>query len=277
MASKRPKEVISLIKYYRQAAKELVLIVKSYEGSPFKKVKLEKLKEIQIVLTKLDKKNISWIKKNIPKFYRNGKVEAIAQMKAFEENFKIPVAKIDEKMVAFLVEEAYGDFANTLKGIGASAEKALNRIQKAALQDRIVKDVIQGKSTEATKKAVLDELKEQGWTAFRSTKGNRRRFELLDYVDILSRSQLGQAQNRGLEQGFLNAGRRFGKVNTLRLDIDGYDVCNEWEGEIIDLLDPAQPKPPFHPRCRHSIEAVSFSELEKAGMYDEAVEFFKKI
>lgn len=73
-------------------------------------------------------------------------------------------------------------------------------------------------------------------------------------------------------------GRRFAKIPTIRPDIDGEDICNEFERQVyIDLKDPKQ-LAPFHPNRRHVPIPISFAELKanRPDLYAKAVSFFQK-
>lgn len=270
-----------LFRSFQQAATELLQIIKGMEPSASRLVMQSRLRKIVLALAELDAKAKLWVDTEIPKTYRQGETDAVAYMTSYgETEFKIfPNVGVSREAMRVLVEETYLAFADTLKGVGRSAQKALRDIQKSAIQDRIVADAAKGSGAEETKKEVVQNLEDQGFTALKANNGAGRRFEFLDYADILVRSQTMNAYNTATTNRMLAAGRRYGFVPFVRPDIDGYDICNEWEGHVIDLLDPGQVKPPFHPRCRHVIVPAPFGYIRGSAnqYYASALEFFQGV
>lgn len=86
------------------------------------------------------------------------------------------------------------------------------------------------------------------------------------------------AYNSGARLRMLAAGRRFAIFPTIKPDIDGNDVCNEWERKkYIDLRRDALPPLSTHPNCRHIPIPVSFAQLkaERPDLYAIAVRDFR--
>jgi len=283
----RTKESIRLVKLYKDAANELLAVIKGTQPSPYKKVREAKLREVVKILSALDIKSKKWVDKNIPKFYRQGKTNTIKAIPR-EPEFPAHVEKVDKTLISNLIDDANVSYGQTIRAMGVSSQRALSQIQKAAIQDKILKGAIKGTSGFEAKTEIVKYFEEKGFTGFRANGGSGRRFTVQDYSDLISRSQIARAQNLGAEQALLDAGRRYARIDTIIPDIDGDDICNRWEGKIIDLTkakipskinpNPIIAKPPFHPRCRHSIDPVSFKELQKGQpkLYSKALTFYKK-
>jgi hypothetical protein len=123
------------------------------------------------------------------------------------------------------------------------------------------KSVVQGSSVVRTQTKLMEVLLNDGIAVLRTSNG--RNLSLLGYTNTLLRSQQMSAYNTGVRLQMLAAGRRFAIFPTITPDIDGDDVCNEWERKkYIDLK--RDPIPPLstHPNCRHNLIPVSFAQLK---------------
>lgn len=272
-----------LLGHYQRAATKLVQVISSTPANPHRATRQKQLAAVLAILKKLDKTTADWVEKNIPKMYRKGITDTSADFSQFKEKgFKIyPFGGVNEKAVAILVDETKMAFGNTILTVKRSAERAITNIQKTALQNAIIRDTIAGETGATTKKEIIDELKSKGVEALKSKpneNGYQRTFRLEDYADILVRSQTMKAYNSGIIARSLGAGRRFMRVSKVTPDVDGQDVCNDHEGEIVDLLDPNVILPPFHPRCRHILIPVSFAELkaERPDLYEIALKYYQE-
>jgi hypothetical protein len=278
------KEGALLLFYYKKASKKLAEIIATTPNNPYKNLRRKKLAQILAIIKELEIQNKEWAKKSIPNVYRKGISDTSNLLGKLpkEKGFKIfPFLGVNEKAISILSDEASLSFANTLFAIKKNAEKIVTEIQKKEMQDTIIRDTIMGETGFTTKAEIIASLRTKGIEVFRAYGPKRTRiFNLNDYADILVRSQTMRAYNSGIVARSLSAGRKFMKVSVVSPDIDGFDICNEWEGKIVDLLDVSGKTklPIYHPRCRHSLVPVSFEEIKRKNpsFYAEAEKYFQE-
>jgi hypothetical protein len=145
------------------------------------------------------------------------------------------------------------------------------------MQERVLKGFIQGASAQRTQEQLIKDLKKSGFSVLRAKNGFGRRFSLENYTNLLVRTQNVTAYSLGVKNQLLQGGRRYAIIPTLRPDIDGDDICNDWERKkYVDLL--SDPLPPYHPNCRHTPQPVSFEQLrgERPNLYAKALRYFRE-
>jgi hypothetical protein len=269
-----------ILQIFRDAQKELIDIVQNQQGGSFSRFQKQQIRAIGFVISKLEVKAFTWAERSLPPIMNAGAKETFEQIKEFEEDedFAVRFVGVPEEAVKSLIQEAFLDFGTTITGLQRDATRAA--IEKRRIQERVIKGFIQGASTSRTQNEIVKDLKEQGFTVLKAKNGFGRKFSLEAYSNLLVRTQNVTAYNLGAKNQLLASGRRFAVFPTLRPDIDGNDVCNEWEERrYIDLLQHAVPPASTHPNCRHTIQPVSFDELQKErpGLYAKAVAYFNRI
>lgn len=269
-----------ILQIFRDAQRELIDIVRNQQGGSFSRFQKQQIKAIGFVISKLEVKAFTWAERSLPPIMNAGARETFEQIKEFEEDedFTVRFVGVPEEAVKSLIQEAFLDFGTTITGLQRDATHAA--IEKRRIQERVIKGFIQGASSSRTQNEIVKDLREQGFTVLKAKNGFGRKFSLEAYSNLLVRTQNVTAYNLGAKNQLLASGRRFAVFPTLRPDIDGNDVCNEWEERrYIDLLQHAVPPASTHPNCRHTIQPVSFEELqsERPGLYAKAVAYFNRI
>jgi len=156
---RRTKSVISLLAIYKRAAADLVSVIQNSGSLRFKNARKAQLSKILEIIERLDKNTKSWIQKNIPKEYRAAKLAATKKIIALKEDgFKIPVAGVNEKMVESLINDAETFFGKAIRGVGASAQSALNEVARAEIARAAISKAAAGASTESVKNEILENL-----------------------------------------------------------------------------------------------------------------------
>lgn len=269
-----------ILQIFRDAQRELIDIVQNQQGGSFSRFQRQQIRAIGFVISKLEVKAFTWAERSLPPIMHAGAKETFEQIKEFEEdeNFEVRFVGVPEEAVKSLIQEAFLDFGTTITGLQRDATRAA--IEKRRIQERVIKGFIQGASSSRTQREIVKDLREQGFTVLKAKNGFGRKFSLEAYSNLLVRTQNVTAYNLGAKNQLLASGRRFAVFPTLRPDIDGNDICNEWEErKYIDLLQHALPPASTHPNCRHTIRPVSFEELqrERPGLFSKAVAYFNRI
>ena len=111
------------------------------------------------------------------------------------------------------------------------------------------------------RRRMIGQFHSQGVTGFVDKRG--RSWTLKSYTEMASRTAAAQAHLEGTVDRLGTLGVKFGKVST---SPSGCDLCQPWEGRIIQLsgpredfatptLDEAKAGGLFHPRCTHTVGA----------------------
>lgn len=268
----------SLIEFYLKAQEELIGIIERADASsPFTRYRVAQARAIDRVLIRLGARTRKWTGKQIPALIEAGSKETEEKIKAFgESSFAIEFAGVNETAVRIAAADAALEFGKTMVLLKANAQRAV--MDKRKLQEKIVTSIASGSSVARTQKQLIDQLQEQGVTVLRAKNGFGRRFNVEHYTNLLVRTQSMNAYNLGARETMLGMGRRFAKVPVLRPDIDGKDICNDYEDKkYVDLK--KDQLPPWHPNCRHTLIPVSFEELkaERPDLYNLALAEFRAV
>ena len=266
-----------ILRLFKNAQAQLLEIIDRADPTQrFSMYRVQHLREIDLIIRQLERKLGRATAPHISKLYSAGANETADLIRKFDEKeFRFSFAGVNKQAVEVLTSGALAEFGNTIRALRANSTKAL--FDKKKLQDKIIEGVIQGSSVSRTQNQLIQSLKSDGITVLKAKNGFGRRFSLEQYTNTLVRSQTMSAYNLGAKKTMLDSGRRFAKIPKLIPDIDGPDICNEWEDKVyVDLKDPLQ-LPPYHPNCRHVPIPVSFEELKanRPDLYAIAVRFFQ--
>ena len=269
----------AILDLYREAQKELFAIIQSGDPSkPFGTYRRQQFAAIERVIHRLERESGKFAEKAIPRIYKAGDKETLERIRSFKErSFSVEFGGVNEDAIEILTGEAHNEFARTMRGLRESATAAV--INKARVQNEIIKGAIQGSSFTRTQRGVETALREQGFTVLKSRNGFGRKFSLEAYSNMIVRSQNVKAYNTGAKGRLLGMGRRFGIFPTIRPDIDGDDICNRWEEKkYVDLLKDPLPPESTHPNCRHTIQPVSMEQLqaERPDLFELEMQYFEK-
>lgn len=264
-----------ILRLFRDAHKDLVSIIDAMKPGTFAKFRRQQLYSIEKVIDRLEKKAMDWAQDTLPGLMEDGARETYEKIKRMDEKgFKVKFAGVDKEAVRILTQEAWLDFGTTMTGLRRDATRAA--LERRKIQENVVKGFIEGSSAQRTQAQVVKDLKEQGFTVLKAKNGFGRKFSLENYANLLVRTQNVTAYNLGGKNQMLLTGRRFAIIPKLP-DIDGEDICNEWERKkYVDLL--KDPLPPYHPRCRHVAEPISFAQLqnERPDLYEKALAYYRQ-
>lgn len=266
-----------LLKLFRDAEKRLIDIVARSSSEPFRGFRARQLRAIDAAIFELQTGVYDWTQEEIPRLFSAGAEEAQAAINSFgEADFQMEFSGVSKNALKILAEEAFLEFGKTMVNMKTNANLAI--IQRRKLQEKIIQGVIQGSSVARTQTQLIDLLRRDGLTALRARNGFGRRFSVEHYTNMLVRTQSMTAYNLGARTQMLGMGRRFALFPVIRPDIDGEDVCNEWERKkFVDLKKDPVPPQSTHPNCRHSLQPVSFAQLkrERPDLYRIAVGEFR--
>jgi hypothetical protein len=157
-----------------------------------------------------------------------------------------------KSLIGAVREFGYKDLADAIDNL---AEKAVEQeLSRGALQKQIM---------ELLRKQVEDE----NFITIMTTAGERT-YNLQSYAKMVARTSLAEAQTQATLDLCTIYENDLVQVSSHGTDCD---ICLEYEGNIYSISgnDPNYPKleewAPFHPNCRHDIEATSEAEIKTYG------------
>jgi len=277
--SKRGMRGDDILRLFKEAEQDLIAVVANADvTSSYGRYRSEQAKAINEIIVRLQKGTLIWAEMEIGALFEAGQSETQADIDAFgEKEFQLKFSGVNTNAVRILTDEAYMEFGGTIMAMKQDAERGLFNRRKMA--DEIVKGVIQGRSVARTQKELIKILKGDGITILKTRNGLGRRNKVEPYTNMLVRTQSMTAYNLGARAQLLGSGRRFAIFPTIVPDIDGEDICNEWERKkYVDLKKDPLPPQSTHPSCRHRVRAASFEQLkrERPDLYKIAVSEFRK-
>lgn len=266
-----------ILKLFLEAQDDLLGVIERADAtSAFGHYRVQQAKAINAIIVRLQAGTLAWAEMEIGGLFEAGANEIRADIDAFgEKEFDLEFAGVDKGAIKLLTEDAYLEFGSTIAAMKRNAERAV--LNKKKLADGIAKGVIQGRSVARTQKELLQILTADGIEVLRAKNGFGRRFNVQHYTNMLVRTQSMTAYNLGARAQMIGTGRQFAIFPTIVPDIDGEDVCNEWERKkYVDLKRDPLPPASTHPNCRHRVRAVSFAQLqrERPDLYKIAVAEF---
>jgi hypothetical protein len=254
-----PSNVINLIKYYFEAQQNLVKIIaeKKARGNVTDYHK-SLLYRIDAEIAKLNIYAAAWVKKNIPLEYRKGVEEVVRSLKdkglsgvAGYESFSV----LHLSAINVLIQNTMDDLISANQFIGRQAR---DNIRKATLE--VAKSqLLEGSTIKMAQKQLMRTFDEIGINGIQTSNG--RYINIASYAEMVSRSTVKEASNRGTMNQAQLLGYDLVKMSNHRTSCK---ICKQYEGRVYSITgkDTRFPKltipykPPYaniHPRCRHTI------------------------
>jgi Phage minor capsid protein 2. len=234
------------------------------------------LSQIDNILEDLAKVASSEIEKDIPKYYQQGANEAVAQLKNANAPIDIKTGfnQIHKQAIFALVDDTSTAFGESLSGVSRTANALLGRAVREGITQKIAKGAIAGDALREVKQQIKGVLAEDGLTALVDRGG--KKWDLDRYAEMLFRTKMVEARNRGLANRMVENGYDLVQVSAH----GATDVCGDWEGKILsltgdtdgyDTVADAEADGLFHPNCKHAINALipSLARETKAYYPDE--------
>jgi hypothetical protein len=256
----------SLIKIYQRAYMEILkrLSRKLKQGNVIG-YELALLTDIEDILSKLDKEAYKWIQDNIPASYQEG--QRLAEKEYTRAKGELPVsiqiAGIHQEAVMVLAQNLYDDLHEAHLFVG---RKVRDLFRDSAL-NTVTTKVSTGQTIKEAKKNLIQNLLDQGVTAFQDSRG--RLWRLDSYAQMVVRSTTAEATN-------------WGTMNQLQTELN-HDlvqmtdhiptcpICAPLQGRVYSISGSSTDYPPLfgkafgsyaniHPNCAHRLSPY-FAEL----------------
>lgn len=217
------------------------------------------MKQVQEIVKEADQNVQAWIKVEIPAFYEMGMQEALLDLNERGSAVRIDkgFANFHREAIEALAQDTYQNVSSGMAGMTRTAERVISMSARESITTQIAKGQITGADTRSIAKQVENVLKAEGLSAI--TDKNGRKWDLMRYGEMLTRTKLTQAHNSGTVNRMVESGYDLVIVSSHG---GSCDLCAPFEGKILSAtgrnkgyisLDEAQSEGLFHPNCRHVI------------------------
>ena len=260
-----------LIKLYRRAYKSLTItILDATEAGKINKARV--MLQVRRILTELGDDVETWVKEEIPQYYRDGANHAIQDLRAAGVSVEAGMTVIDTQAIAALVDEINLAFAEGITAISRNSRRILNDALKRQLQFIIADGRLKGETLRIIAGEIKARLKAQGISVLVDRGGKRWDFDT--YANMLIRTKAVEARNQGLANRMLEAGQDLVQVSNHN---SSHRECAVWEGKILSVtgrtagyptVEDARTAGLFHPNCQHAINVINLDLARKTKAYD---------
>ena len=265
-------EIKQLLNNYARICNELNREIVKLKDAGDKKKLINKLKNLrkradQSILD-LTRNAVFWSKAAGPKSYLKGQDLADFFIKKQSRVVKkdgsvitvIDLKPRDKVFIKNILDKITEDLLREVNMINTSWKNRLDEIIRKGIRDTRSIALIKspglhgGLNTgEEIGTKIYKALKDQG---LKLMDRRGRYWEPERYVRMYSRTRTREIQTQGIENRMADYGLDLVKISE-HLDVDGQDICNDYEGNIYSLSGshPRYPtltvKTPFHPNCCH--------------------------
>ena len=288
---------LDLIQVYRDAYQTLLtrLVDQELRGlSTFHTKAL--LRDIDDTVEKLKQYQSDWINHAVPFGYQEGSQAVVDKLTKRYGMTDINVAfgGVHTEAVNAIVRDTFSDIAAATDFMADNLKQAIRDAAKE--QYRI--GLITGETRRSMTKGLVDKLSRKGFTVYLDEKGRYiplreyanalleeqwvgfvdkagRRWDLLNYSEMLTRTKVLEASNVGTENRMVQNGLDLVLISSHHAD----DWCRFYENRVFSISGQSSEYPPLsqvpnggcpmHPRCKHSetpfLEKFESEELIEYG------------
>lgn len=203
-----------------------------------------------------------FIRDELPDYYKLGIADATKQLN--NVGAELPVATnfatVHKQTIMALIDDTNRAFAESLTGVGRSANVLLGKATREALTQNLVKGITAGEALRQVKNTIKTTLQEQGLGALIDKGG--KTWQLDTYAEMLFRTKAVEARNRGLINRVVENGYDLVEVSSHPTSCE---LCAPWQGKILSSTGATRGYPTvreaesdglFHPNCRHAINVL---------------------
>lgn len=279
-------QLAKLTKTYQEAYKSIYNEIATATDFGAKRRKTI-LAQIEKNLTDLGADTQSFIDENIPKYYKSGADDAVAQMKKIYAPLDIKTGfnRIHREAIAALIDDTAKAFGESLTGVNRSAKVLMNQATKEVLTQQLATGQISGEALRKIQKQLIGTLQQQGLDALKDKSG--RGWTLDRYTDMLVRTKAVESRNTGLKNRLVENGYDLVQVSSH----GATDACGRWEGKILSLTGATTRLPSgeevytvrqaendglFHPNCKHAINGLTLSLARETMAWNASTRQYEK-
>ncbi len=261
------KETAKLISTYKKAYKQVfkeIVTIKDFRV----RTRRQTLANIREILVDLKVDVDGFVEDEIERFYKGGALDAVRELKYQGADIEAPSSfnRIHQDAIKTLVSETQEAFGLSMHGVMKDSKFILGKAVRDSITARLLEGTITGKVRREIRKNIVNDLKENGFTALVDKGG--RKWSLEAYTNMLISTKGTEARNRGTGNRLAELGFDLVLVTTHNTS---HKECAVWEGRILSLTGETKGYPTvaeatdeglFHPNCKHAINAF-VPELNK--------------
>lgn len=219
------------------------------------------LRQIKVILAELGVETTAIMREEINTSYEAGANQAINQLEDVGAPVKVKTGfnLIHKEAIVALMDDTSLSFANSLTGVGRSAQMILNDAVKQKITQEIALGKVAGRTLRDVKRNVIGVLADEGLSALTDRSG--RNWSLDRYSEMLIRTKAVEARNTGMMNRIVENDYDLVQVSSH----GATDQCGKWEGEILSVtgrtkgyktVQQARDDGLFHPNCKHAINVI---------------------
>lgn len=268
------KRIEQLRKTYRKSQLRLNDILAQVSLTSFQRYRTEQLlTQVNAEIANLNKEAAAWSKSNIKPSYMTGVNYSGRKLKDLGVTNSIDKgALVHRQAVSVLTDEVAKDLLIANGNMQRNIARYIRATQQRIIQDKeisraLAEGLIEGKARRSVSDTLLIEMqkkmKNQQYLTI-----NGRNYKPEKYAELVARTRTREAVTQGTVNSAIQYGVDLIQVSTHQ-DIDGDDICNEYEGKVFsisgtsDKYPVADRLPPFHPNCRHVVTPVTEEALAR--------------
>lgn len=151
-------------------------------------------------------------------------------------------------------------------------EKQINQ----AIQDGYLESGSPQGTAKALRAELLKKLSDGKFVTIINKNGDPMRYTVDAYAELVTRTKLIEATTVGVTTAIRAAG---GDLVQVSVHNTSCEICMEYEGKIYSLsgsdpdFPPAADLPPYHPRCRHTVDPAFREGMDAQGTLDQFIGF----
>lgn len=237
------------------------------------------LEDVERISAELESYVESWIRNNYPDAYELGSSTAVEKL---TKHYKMgginsSFGGVHQAAIEAIVSDTLSDIASATSYMQDGLKKAI----RDAAKQKYPAGLITGDTRKSITKEMVQNLNTKGFTAYYDEKGryiplkqyadailsenwvgfvdkSGRRWDLLNYSEMLTRTKALEATNTGTENRMRENGLDLVLISSHHAD----DWCKFYENRVFSISGESSEYPPlsqtpnrgcpFHPRCKHS-------------------------
>ena len=280
-------EIIQLLNKYRKVTedidREASKLLRGIENPVNKTQIIERLKKLSKMadksLASLEQSAENWARIAAPKSNLSGQALADSfikkQSKIIDENGKViqilDLKPKDKAVIKEIIDRVTEEVLREVNLINDSWRKRFDDIVREGIKEtrgiKLIKKPGSRGSIQTWKETgsrLYQRINDEGLKLIDSA---GRKWTPERYVRMYSRTRTRELQTQGIENRMNDYGLDLVKISE-HVDVDGMDICNEYEGRVFSLSGDHPDYPalnahtPFHPNCAH-IETPYIEKYQK--------------
>lgn len=263
-----------LRRIYLKAQGDMTRRLSSIDLTSFQRYRTEQLlSQINSMIDEIDVRAYNWAKRSVKHSYRSGVNYGADHLRRMKVVRSVKYdALIHRQAVDVLTDAVATDLLEINGVIRRNVSRYIRATQQRIIEDRniskaLAESALHGEARRSTSDRLLSQFRKR-MEAGEFIEINGRKYRPETYSELVARTRMREASSQGTVNTCLQYGNDLVQVS-IHQDIDGDDICNEYEGRIFSLSGTSKTypmldhMPPFHPNCRHVLLPITEEAAER--------------